>query len=419
MKNIYFETLLFSMLILSLMVIPSCTNNPTDPGGGNDGGTITPFEPDEGEGWPTEALLNVFNLKEWERPEGLEDVYFIAWSENMFTCDFIYSICQHIANIDILEISFESATDKATLEIDSFLSNISMWTSSSSGHIGSGNGFEAPGNNVFYRFYHAQYRFIRFERIYNSEMLSFRWPSRTELEVFGLGNLAMPSGLRNFVQLNNCWIDRYHDYERFNIMFSGATQQTKTTLFNFFDSIALLDGQESYSGGEFSYFSRIVNNRVFWYWFGIYQNGMGFLYADTFETDLLPGEGTGWPLETQLTVFNLGDWSEPSGLSDVSWSAYAEPGRIRLSINFTSATENTANEIKNYFGFSDWWGHYSIRLWNRDENYDYDFDIRFTLSRGGSIILEGWFHGGDHINRSSINKRAIRTFPVTNDMIKN
>lgn len=111
-----------------------------------------------------------------------------------------------------------------------------------------------------------------------------------------------------------------------------------------------------------------------------------------------PVIGDGWPPASELSLFKVGDWTQPAGISGIVWGSAAEN---RMDITFETATEQTVNDIQNYLfskgfycasgnyiatifdNYTDYTGNYKI------QNLDYEYVIGFTISvpGGGGIIL--------------------------------
>ena len=120
-----------------------------------------------------------------------------------------------------------------------------------------------------------------------------------------------------------------------------------------------------------------------------------------------PGGGNddGWPPSSELAKYGLGSWTQPTGLSGITWGTSTVGSLTKTTITFTGATTQTANAIDTYLPTASYpFGsgspidtgptHYHAVFEKTDATYDYAVNYTFDVPSGGTIQLMRTTKGG-------------------------
>jgi hypothetical protein len=370
--------ILVAILVTMTLFILACSDTRTGPGEFE----RPPFSPTEGEGWPPIELLNHFGLSDWSRPIGISDMIYIAYS-------YEFRELNTVTYQDRLKIEFETSTHQTITLIRSYLNRTfptieilydDNWGLAAWGWKWHGNSLIAFDISIS----SSSGGDIRIYR-YSSNGLRQGWPRPNDLAIFDAGGFTQPTRIENQYTFIFSGNERHRLYSRF----SGASESFLTHFREYFTPIATLVSE--YGGGIV--FSKVVGNTCYEY-HGFYMDSFAGFEFRRYTTDLPPATGTGWPTSTTLSLFNLGDWTMPTGLEDLTWETEPNYLRIRLDINFTEATEESVEAIRNYLSSKAsgslnqvWWDEYSGDFYAHDDEYSYVYRINFSLSNGGRIRL--------------------------------
>jgi len=376
MSKLILAILLVLVLVMSIVLVSGCSDNkPTGYGDFE----RPPFTPDEGEGWPSTELLSHFGLGDWSRPIGIDGVIYIAYPDE-------YRYLNTVVYRDNLIIEFETSTQQTYTLIRSYLQRTFpfiqyIWDSAT-------YSWKLHSNSVIVVYTTVSGSGDRIQVIRDtSNAFSQGWIRANDLAIFDVRDFTQPSGIEyqyNFIVSNN---DRYMLTGRF----TGELEHILTYFRNYFMPRATLIDD----AGHLILFRKVVGNTYYDYrvWTGV-GNGIFDFYR--FTSYFPPGPGTGWPTSDMLNPFKLDDWVMPVGLQGLTWeSAALDFWHTRLIINFTQATEASVDTMRNYLnskasGSLDHQGGDGYRGYFRssDGEYYYSYNVNFSLSRGGRILLE-------------------------------
>jgi hypothetical protein len=108
----------------------------------------------------------------------------------------------------------------------------------------------------------------------------------------------------------------------------------------------------------------------------------------------------GWPPSSELAKFQLSGWTQPAGISGITWAHTGNTAALlALQIQFSGATADTADSINNYIQTAGYWFAYGspissgpVHYISNSEKagsptYDYVVNYNFDVPNGGGIQL--------------------------------
>jgi hypothetical protein len=118
------------------------------------------------------------------------------------------------------------------------------------------------------------------------------------------------------------------------------------------------------------------------------------------------GDDDSWPPSSELSTFLLGGWTQPDGISGITWGYLPGTAEMHLQIQFSGASAQTADAINDYLtsnGYPFSYGspiasgptHYHSVFENgSDATYNYVVNYTFDVPGGGGIQLMKELKGG-------------------------
>ena len=390
-------SLISLMIILSLILCSCSDSKDNSTSSGHVSGFVNPITPSEGEEWPPQSLRTAFELGGLTQPAGIQ-------SASYWAASYMGSTPSGTLYEDYLGIDFRGATALTEAVIEDYLDRTGFITV----HDWETYGWKI-GNNILY-WLNSNVNipaggYIDMERT-TGNVLKFGWPQSSDLAIFALDDWGMPQG----IHYQYYYIEKGSQSRIFS-RFAGASNLTLLLFENYLNSKAVRI--ESWGNG--AYYRLVQGNTVYLYEYWVYlDDGIGGIELRRYETDNPPGQGSGWPPSDRLTTYTLGDWTVPSGLSGISWMSDTYYDRTRLTINFTGATNASADDIYYYLsahanGWSEYWdNYYEGSFYKYEGSYYYEYRYYFNTYDGGYINLD--LYEGYYNNRA-IGEGKKRVYP--------
>jgi len=366
----------FFLLVLSIIIFATCSNDKST----RTNGFATPIKPSEGNIWPPQTLRKAFLLGELDQPSGIQDPSYASLAGKMTYPT--YTLYE-----DYLDINFEEANTLAVAIIDDQLQK-SGYSLNTDFYLADyyTSGWKSEKNIVYWvesEIYGSAGGFLNMTRL-KSDILYSGWPKTADLAIFALEDWVKPDGIEN----QYYFLHKSQETRLFS-RFTGATSLTNLLFENYFSAKAM-----EFSDGWNNYYRLIIGNTVYLYEYYVDEDsGYGYFECRRYTTDNPPGQGHSWPPAERLEPFTLGDWTMPLEITGLSWLSDLYADQLRMTINFTGATELSAEMIETYLSAQASGSFYHSSsvfhgyFQKSDAQYNYYFEYFFTASAGGYIEL--------------------------------